>query len=265
MARSFEQRPLRLLWLGTYERDYTNAGLDRRPARARGRSARMSQASVGQGLSAWLQIALRQSRIGDIDAVIAGYPHQPDALPAAAVARRRGVPLVVDAMIHSGAPWPETARASARAWDRRWLASTKVTMRCADVAIADTDAHARLYHQRFRVLGGADRRGQGGSRGCGCSDLRVLPGGEPCALYYGKLAPLHGLETILEAARQQGTPALKLIGDGQLGGWLAGELRRQRPAGTNTSPGWSTTAFSPSRGTYREALPLPSPPECGWC
>ena len=36
---------------------------------------------------------------------------------------------------------------------------------------------------------------------------------------------------MLEAARRPGAPPVRLIGDGQLGGWLAGELARDRPPG----------------------------------
>ena len=57
------------------------------------------------------------------------------------------------------------------------------------------------------------------------------PDGAPTALFYGKLAPLHGVATVLEAARRPGAPPLRLIGDGQLGPWLAAELERDRPPG----------------------------------
>ena len=50
-------------------------------------------------------------------------------------------------------------------------------------------------------------------------------------LFYGKLAPLHGVDTVLEAARAPGVPPVRLIGDGQLGPWLEGELARDRPPG----------------------------------
>jgi len=57
------------------------------------------------------------------------------------------------------------------------------------------------------------------------------PPGPPTALFYGKLAPLHGVATVLDAARRPGVPPVRLIGDGQLGGWLADELARDRPPG----------------------------------
>ena len=50
-------------------------------------------------------------------------------------------------------------------------------------------------------------------------------------LFYGKLAPLHGIRTVLAAAREAGVPPVRVVGDGQLGPWLDAELRRDRPPG----------------------------------
>ncbi len=254
MARG--ERPLRLLWLGTYERDYTRtrvlmAGLRElgvevlechRPLWELTRHKAGSFLSpngaprvVGQGVSAWLQLAFAQRRLDGIDAVVAGYPHQPDALPAALVARGRRVPLVVDAMISL---WDTLAgdRARVGAGVGSALAGLdRVTMRCADVVIADTEAHARLYSERFGV-----RSERMGVARVGAETAvfpsSPLPGGEPRALFYGKLAPLHGLETILNAARRDGAPPLRVVGEGQLGDWFEAELQRDRPAGIEHVP-----------------------------
>ena len=48
---------------------------------------------------AWGGLAREVAHEGRVDAVVAGYPAQPDAVPAWCVARARGVPLVVDMMI----------------------------------------------------------------------------------------------------------------------------------------------------------------------
>jgi glycosyltransferase involved in cell wall biosynthesis len=55
-------------------------------------------------------------------------------------------------------------------------------------------------------------------------------------LFYGKLAPLHGVTTVLQAARRPGTPPVRLIGDGQLGDWLGDELSRDPPHGLEHVP-----------------------------
>src|SRR5918997_6955600 len=61
------------------------------PARLPGIAAQIARA--------WTGLLGEQRRLRGIDAVVAGYPHQPDTLPAWAVARARRVPLVADAMI----------------------------------------------------------------------------------------------------------------------------------------------------------------------
>ena len=112
-------RPLRLLWLGTYESDYTRtrtliAGLRERGVEViechrplweltrhkaggffRG-TPRRHRGEVPAGLG---ELAREQRRLGPVDAVVAGYPYQPDALPAWVFAKGRRVPLIADAMI----------------------------------------------------------------------------------------------------------------------------------------------------------------------
>jgi glycosyltransferase involved in cell wall biosynthesis len=101
----------------------------------------------------------------------------------------------------------------------------RVALRAADAVIADTVANAEWLAARFNVPFG---------------DIVVVPvGAEPDrfppsapppdpvhALFYGKLAPLHGVETILAASRISGTPPIRVIGEGQLDAWLVAELAR---------------------------------------
>ena len=111
---------MRVMWLGTYERAYPRsrvliAGLrelgvevvehhrpvwERRRHKAGGPAAPAARrpppgASPAPG-PAW---RARGPRERPVDAIVAGYPAQPDALPAWCVARARRVPLVVDMMI----------------------------------------------------------------------------------------------------------------------------------------------------------------------
>jgi glycosyltransferase involved in cell wall biosynthesis len=253
---SAAERPLRLLWLGTYERDYTRTrvlmaglrelGVDvvecHRPLWELTRhkagsflSAKGLPRIARQVLSAWASIAFTQRRFGGVDAVVAGYPHQPDALPAAVFARGRRVPLVADAMISmSDTLAGDRARVGALTGSALAALDT-ATLRVADVVIVDTDAHASYYAERFGVAParmGVARLG---------AETEVFkpappPAGTPRALFYGKLAPLHGLDTLLEAARVPGTPPVRLIGGGQLDEWLETELARERPAGFEHVP-----------------------------
>jgi glycosyltransferase involved in cell wall biosynthesis len=247
---------VRLLWLGTYERDYTRtrvlmAGLRslgvevvecHRPLWELTRHKAGSYLSPSglpalawQFVSAWTSLALEQRRAGRVDAVVAGYPYQPDALPAWVFARGRRVPLVADAMISmSDTLAGDRARVGARVGSALAALDT-VTLRAADAVVADTDAHARFYAERF----GVPRERLSVARvGAEAAVFKPAPPprGRPRALFYGKLSPLHGLDTLLDAARTPGAPPLRLIGDGQLGAWLDAEIRRDRPPGFEHVP-----------------------------
>jgi glycosyltransferase involved in cell wall biosynthesis len=248
--------PLRLLWLGTYERDYTRtrvlmAGLRdlgvevlecHRPLWELTRHKAGSFLSpkrlpliAAQVASAWGSIAVEQRRFGRVDAVVAGYPHQPDALLAAVFARGRRVPLIADAMISMSDTLAGDRGRVGSLTGKALAGLDTATLRVADVVIADTDAHARYYAERFGVR--PDRVGVA-RLGAETQVFKPAPppAGTPRALFYGKLAPLHGLDTLLEAARVPGTPPVRLVGDGQLGGWLEQELRRDHPPGFEHVP-----------------------------
>ncbi len=191
--------------------------------------------SVARAAAAWVEILVRERRIGDVDAVMAGYPAQLDAPLARAIARRRGVPLIADMMISfSDTLGGDRSRAGARMTRLlSWLDAQLV--RSADVIVADTQANADWIEQAFpRARGrvvvvpvGADPE-----RFC----AHTPPGPPVRALFVGKLAPLHGLGVVLEAARFPGVPAIRIIGDGQLREWLDGELARNRPPGVEHIP-----------------------------
>jgi glycosyltransferase involved in cell wall biosynthesis len=149
------------------------------------------------------------------DAVIVGYPGQLD-LPAARRAAR-GAPVVFNPLVSLAdtlvsdrgrfAPGSAAARALAEL-DRR-------SLRAADLVVADTETHAahlagvaRLPAHRFEVcLVGAEER---------VFRPGWAPVEEPVCLFVGKLIPLHGLETILEAARLAPELQVRVVGSGQL-------------------------------------------------
>jgi glycosyltransferase involved in cell wall biosynthesis len=241
----------RLMWLGTYERSYSRTRVLVSGLRALGVAVEevhrplweLTRHKAGGFLSpgrlpltaarfatAWASLAVAQRRAGPVDVVVAGYPAQPDAPFASLCARARGVPLVVDAMISLGDTLSgDRARVGSlagAALDRL----DRAAARRADLLITDTEAHADYFADRF---------------GLARDLIAVVPvGAEPelfehveddgratRALFYGKFSPLHGLETVLAAARMPGAPPVSLIGDGQLGGWLDAELDRARPPG----------------------------------
>jgi glycosyltransferase involved in cell wall biosynthesis len=165
------------------------------------------------------RLALAQGRLlarrpgARFDAVVVGYPGQLD-LPAARRAAR-GAPVVFNALVSLWdslvgdrarfGPGSLAARAL-RALDRRAL-------RAADVVVADTEAHgdflaelAGIPRDRVRVcLVGAEER-----------IFRPPWGPREPPLFVGKLIPLHGLPTILEAARRAPDLTLRIAGSGQL-------------------------------------------------
>jgi glycosyltransferase involved in cell wall biosynthesis len=104
-------------------------------------------------------------------------------------------------------------------------------MRLADLVIADTNAHADFLAE----LAGISRTKV---EVCflGAEEPPFGPGWRADrsfshCLFYGKLIPLHGLETILEAARLAPELPFRVVGSGQLGGVL-----ERRPANVEWVP-----------------------------
>jgi len=147
------------------------------------------------------------------DAVIVGYPGQVD-LPAARRAAR-GAPVVFNPLV-SLADTLVTDRG--RFDDGSLSARTlrlidRAALRAADVVVADTDANARFLAQ----LAGLER-----VETCfvGAEDAVFGPNSRPAsfthALFVGKLIPLHGIDTILGAAKLAPELLFRVIGSGQL-------------------------------------------------
>jgi glycosyltransferase involved in cell wall biosynthesis len=241
----------RLLWIGTYESDYPRTRvlvsglrelgvevvechrpvweLTRHKASEFLSPARLP-ATAGRFAAAWAALAFEQRRIGPVDALVAGYPAQLDAPFVAACARARGVPLIVDAMVSLSDTLLGDRRRVGKLAGASLEKLDRLAVRRADLLLTDTDSHAAYFVSQ---LGGNRERMAVVPVGAepALFPAAPQPPGEVRALFYGKLSPLHGLETILAAARMPGTPPLRLLGDGQLGPWLDSELARNRPAG----------------------------------
>jgi glycosyltransferase involved in cell wall biosynthesis len=168
-------------------------------------------AGVGAALRlAQAEVQLRRRTQMDVDAVVVGYPGHLDL----GAARRLGKPVVFNPLVSLSdtlvddrgrfRPGSLPARLLQRI-DRRAFAA-------ADLVVADTAAHAAL----FRELGA--RRVEV----CfvGAEERVFRPGWSPAAdapvLFIGKLIPLHGLETILAAARLAPDLRFRIVGSGQL-------------------------------------------------
>ncbi|MEI7520540.1 MAG: glycosyltransferase [Thermoleophilia bacterium] len=249
-------RPLRVEWVGTYERDYPRtrvlvAGLrslgvvvderhrpvwERTTHKAGGFLSPGSLVKAGGSYAAaWAGLAVERRPGGSPHVVVAGYPAQPDAVPAWVVARRHRALLVVDMMISLTDTLAGDRARVGRMGGAVLAGIDRTTLRLADLVLCDTHANANFMAMRFGVP--RDR-------------LVVAPvGAEPDAfpptpqpsgplhvLWYGKLAPMHGLEVIVSAARGEGVPPVRLIGSGQLDSWLAHEIRRDPPKGLQHVP-----------------------------
>ena len=170
------------------------------------------------GLGAAARLAVAETKLlrrppQDFDALIVGYPGHFD-LPAAHRAAR-GRPIVFNPLVSLADTFvadrarfaPGSAAARALHWiDRR-------SFRAADVVVADTEANA----ERFAELAQLPRARV---RVClvGAEERFFHPPWAPRDdfLFVGKLIPLHGLETILAAARLVPDLHLTVAGSGQL-------------------------------------------------
>ena len=173
------------------------------------------------GLAAAVRIGLAETRLlfggrrERFDAVIVGYPGHFDVPAARRVARGRPVifnPLVSlhETLVEDRARFsPGSAAAGVlRQVDR-------LALRRADLVVADTAQNARHLAELGEL--GAERLAV-----CfvGAEERLFRPGWQPAqefhALFVGKLIPLHGLETILAAARLAPELHFRVVGSGQL-------------------------------------------------
>jgi glycosyltransferase involved in cell wall biosynthesis len=234
---------VRVLYFGTYERDYPRNAQVIAALRRAGVEVAERHVSVWEGTAqkwrsgvrAAARLALAEARLfqrpnESFDAMIVGYPGHLDLPAARRVARERPVvfnPLVslYDTFVADRqrfGPHSLPGRAL-KAIDRRAL-------RAADLVVADTRVGAGflcglggLPHDKVAVCF------------VGAEERVFAPGWKPErpyeVLFIGKLIPLHGVETVLEAARIAPEIRFKIIGSGQLG-----PLLRRHPANVEHLP-----------------------------
>jgi glycosyltransferase involved in cell wall biosynthesis len=229
---------VRVLYFGTYEREYPRNALVVRCLRDAGVDVTEHHVSVWDdqrhkfalGPASALRLAKAELRLLkrphiDFDVMIVGYPGHLDMTAARRVAGRRPLvfnPLVslYDTFVLDRGRWdPGSMQARIlESIDRR-------AIRAADLVVLDTENHADY----FAELGGVSRDRV---RVCllGADESRFTPGwSQPdvfSCFFHGKLIPVHGLETILAAARLVPEVRFTLTGTGQ----LSGLLERDRPA-----------------------------------
>lgn len=237
--------PVRILCWGTYDTGKPRARLLLKGLRDNGATLTECHVDIWHGVTdksqvrgirqrlgimlRWVfsypRLAWRLARAPRPDVILVGFPGILDMLVAAPIARWRRIPLVWDMFMSIYDTVVE---------DRRLLHATGLaarllhalegfTLRRADLVFLDTHAHARRIERLFNLL--ADSIG---AVWVGCEtdifhpretsirtsneiphDLRVL--------FYGQFIPLHGIETIVHAARllQHEPVQWTLIGVGQ--------------------------------------------------
>jgi glycosyltransferase involved in cell wall biosynthesis len=234
---------MRILYFGTYERDYPrNAQVI---AALRGAGVEVSERHVPvwergthnwrAGAGAAARLALAEARLfrrprEEFDALIVGYPGQLDLPAARRAAGGRPVvfnPLVslYDTFVHDRRRFRPRSPAG-----RALKTIDRGALRAADLVIADTQASADflaelagLARDRIEVcFVGAEERVFGPN---------WAPQQPFEALFVGKLIPLHGVATVLEAAKTAPEVRFRLIGSGQLE-----PLLQQRPSNVEHVP-----------------------------
>ena len=234
---------MRVLYFGTYERDYPRnaqviSALRRAGVEVVERHVGVwenSRQNWSAGPVAAARLALAELRLlrrprEEFDAVLVGYPGHFD-LPAA---RRtaRGRPVVFNPLVSlSDTLVADRGRFRDGSLPARTLARIdRRALRSADLVVADTRANAEhlaeladLPPERIEVCF------------VGAEERLFKPGWAPVdpftALFVGKLIPLHGLETILAAARAAPELHFRIVGSGQLG-----DLIRKRPENVEWVP-----------------------------
>ena len=233
---------MRVLYFGTYDRAYPRNAQVISALRGAGVDVREQHRPVWErrhnwsvGLSQLLRVAeaehsLGRSPVDGVDALIVGYPGHFDLPAAKRVARGR--PVVFNPLVSLY----DTVVADRGRFRKRSLAAGVVRIvdgrafRRADLVVADTQAHAQFFRDEFGLT--ADR-----VEVCfvGAEDRLFRPGWQPelpfHVLFVGKLIPLHGLETILAAARLLPEIPFRIVGGGQLQ-----HLLETRPANVSWVP-----------------------------
>jgi glycosyltransferase involved in cell wall biosynthesis len=219
---------MRVLYFGTYQRDYPRNAqviscLRRAGAEVFERHVGVWEGRRGNwraGLGAAARLAAAEARLlrrqqEDFDVVLVGYPGHFDLAAAKRVARGR--PVVFNPLVSLADTFvADRERFRPGSLPARMLARVdRGALRSADLVVADTRANA-AHLAALAGLPPADVE----VAFVGAEERVFAPGWSPeepfTALFVGKLIPLHGIETILAAARLAPDLPIRVVGSGQL-------------------------------------------------
>jgi glycosyltransferase involved in cell wall biosynthesis len=219
---------MRVLYFGTYERDYPRnaqviaclrrAGVDvseRHVGVWEGRRDSWQAGAAAAARLAAAEVRLLKKPREPFDVLVVGYPGHVDVPAARRAAGDR--PVVFNPLVSLADTFVvDRGRFRADSLPARALAAIdRRALRTADLVVADTRANA----DRLADLAGLP---PGRVEVClvGAEERLFRPGWAPSepftCLFVGKLIPLHGIETIVAAARRAPELPLRLVGSGQL-------------------------------------------------
>lgn len=150
--------------------------------------------------------------------VVIGYPMLLDGLVLWPMAQLRGVRVIGDCFFSLY----DTLVNDRKLFSERHLLMRalfqleRLSLRCCDVIVADTEAHADYLAELFTL---PRERFQlafvGAEAGCFYPYKQSKAKKAP-VLFYGQFSPLHGIDVILDAAEKLPDVPFKIIGSGQL-------------------------------------------------
>jgi glycosyltransferase involved in cell wall biosynthesis len=188
-------------------------------------------------LLAYPGLIWRYLRLPKHDAVMVGYLGQLDVLVLWPFARLRGVPIIWDAFLSLyNTVVEDRCLVAARnplawfLWAWEWLAC-----RAADLVVLDTNAHGRYFIDAFGVSETKVKRVFVGAE----TDLfKPLPDSRRdssspfTVLFYGQFIPLHGIDTVVRAAKLAEGAGVRwvIIGTGQEATRIRALVEELKPA-----------------------------------
>jgi glycosyltransferase involved in cell wall biosynthesis len=191
------------------------------------RGLRQRLGIAARWLLSYPRLAGRLIRAPKPDVVLVGFPGILDMLVAAPICRLRGVPLAWDMFMSLYDTIVEDRQMLRRGGiaSRLLHAVEGFALRRADLVFLDTQAHARRVEQMFKLAPGSNGAVWVGvetehfhAEPGAVSGVAAAASPAPLqVLFYGQFIPLHGIDTIVQAARLTRDEPIEwqLIGKGQ--------------------------------------------------